>query len=70
MGLALRGGRNQKLASKIFDARSDQITTRISEVLGIDFPVRSFRKKKKLAGEDPLDPPTICTSTASEIEKS
>ena len=39
-------------------AQSDQITTRIFEVFELIFPP-DFLEKKKLAGEDPLDPLTL-----------
>jgi hypothetical protein len=47
------GGRDIKnWQGKVLGARSDQITTRILEV----FSRENFQKKKKMAGEDPLDP--------------
>jgi len=55
MKLALRGGRIGNRRDEIFDARSDQITTRIFEVIELIFPP-DFLEEKKLAREDPLDP--------------
>jgi hypothetical protein len=54
MGLALRGGAIRNRQGEIFDARSDQITTRIFKVVELIFPPDFI--EKKMVGEDPLDP--------------
>ena len=46
MKLALRGGQIGDRRVEIFDARSDQITTRIFEVLELIFPPDFLEEKK------------------------
>jgi hypothetical protein len=56
--MALGGGEVKNQRGKIWDVTSDHNTTRILKV-----PERRiFRKKNKLAGEDPLDPLALLTA--------